>query len=137
MVQFLDKCIMRVYVLKSNSQKKSTMKNIIVALLLTIVGISAQAQEVKNKNAKVEFQVSGNCEMCKKRIEKAALGVSGVKSANWNLDNGALYMIVNEQKTNVVVIQNAIAKAGHDTDEVKALKEDYDKLHTCCQYERE
>lgn len=113
------------------------MKNIIVALFLTIVGISAQAQEVKNKNAKAEFQVSGNCEMCKKRIEKAALSVSGVKSADWHLDNKTLYMIVNEQKTNVISIQRAVAKVGHDAGEVKALKEDYDKLHTCCQYERE
>ena len=113
------------------------MKNIIVALFLTIVGISAQSQEVKNKNAKAEFQVSGNCEMCKKRIEKAALSVSGVKSADWHMGLGTLSLIVNEQKTNVVAIQNAIAKVGHDTGEVKALKEDYDKLHTCCQYERD
>ena len=112
------------------------MKNILAVLLLTFIGFSVQAQEVKNKNAKLEFHVSGNCEMCKKRIEKAALSVSGVKSADWHMDCGTLYVIVNEQKTNVVKIQNAIAKAGHDTDEVKALKEDYDKLHTCCQYER-
>ena len=112
------------------------MKNIIVVLLLTFVGFTVQTQEVKNKNAKVEFQVNGNCEMCKKRIEKAALSVSGVKSADWHMDCGTLYLIVNEQKTDVTTIQKAIAKAGHDTDEVKALKEDYEKLHTCCQYER-
>ena len=112
------------------------MKNILAVLLLTFIGFSVQAQEVKNKNTKLEFHVSGNCEMCKKRIEKVALSVSGVKSADWHMDCGTLYLIVNEQKTNVVTIQNAIAKSGHDTDEVKALKEDYDKLHTCCQYER-
>jgi mercuric ion binding protein len=112
------------------------MKNIIVVLLLTFVGFTVQAQEVKNKNAKVEFHVSGNCEMCKKRIEKAAFSVSGVKSANWHIDSTTLYLIVNEQKTDVATIQKALAKAGHDTDGAKALKEDYDKLHTCCQYER-
>ncbi len=112
------------------------MKNIIVVLLLTFVGFTVQSQEVKNKNAKVEFHVSGNCEMCKKRIEKAALSVSGVKSADWHMDCGTLYLIVNEQKTNVLAIQKAIAKAGHDTDEVRALKEEYENLHTCCLYER-
>ena len=112
------------------------MRNIIGVLLLTFFGFSVQAQEVKNKNSKVEFHVSGNCEMCKKRIEKAALSVSGVKSADWHMDCGTLYLIVNEQKTNVVTIQDSIAKAGHDAAEVKALKEDYDKLHTCCQYQR-
>jgi mercuric ion binding protein len=112
------------------------MKNILAVLLLTFIGFSVHAQEVKNKNAKVEFHVNGNCEMCKKRIEKAALSVSGVKSADWHMDSGTLYLIANEQKTNVVAIQNAIAKVGHDTDVVKASKEDYDKLHACCQYER-
>ncbi|TDE29747.1 cation transporter [Flavobacterium ranwuense] len=112
------------------------MKNIIVLILLTFAGFTVQAQVAKNKNAKVEFHVSGNCEMCKKRIEKTALSVSGVKSADWHMDCGTLYLIVNEQKTNVPTIQKAIAKVGHDTGEVKALKEDYDSLHTCCQYER-
>jgi mercuric ion binding protein len=112
------------------------MKKIIVVLLLVFTGFTVQAQEIKNKNAKVEFHVSGNCEMCKKRIEKVALGVSGVKSADWHMDCGTLYLIVNEQKTDVLTIQKAIAKVGHDTNEVKALQEDYEKLHTCCQYER-
>lgn len=112
------------------------MKNIVRVLVLTFIGFTVQAQEVKNKNAKIEFNVSGNCEMCKKRIEKAALSVSGVKSVNWHMESGTLYLIVNEQKTNVVSIQNSIAKVGHDAEEVKALKEDYDKLHACCQYQR-
>ena len=112
------------------------MKNIIVVLLLTFVGFTVQSQEVKNKNAKVEFYVNGNCEMCKKRIEKAALSVSGVKSADWHMDCGTLYLIVNEQKTNVAAVQKIIAKAGHDTDGAKALKADYENLHDCCQYER-
>ncbi|MET0760444.1 MAG: heavy-metal-associated domain-containing protein [Flavobacterium sp.] len=112
------------------------MKNIIIVMLLTFVGFSTQAQEKKNKNAKVEFHVSGNCEMCKKRVEKTALSVSGVKTADWHMDCGTLYLIVNEEKTDVSTIQKAIAKAGHDTDEVKATQTDYDNLHTCCQYER-
>lgn len=112
------------------------MKNIIVILLVAFMGVTVQAQEKKNKNAKTEFHVSGNCEMCKKRIEKAALSVSGVKSADWHMDCGTLYLIVNEEKTNVVAIQKSIAKAGHDTDALKATKEDYKNLHACCQYER-
>lgn len=112
------------------------MKNIIIVMLLAFVGFSTQAQEKKNKNAKVEFHVSGNCEMCKKRVEKTALSVSGVKTADWHMDCGTLYLIVNEEKTDVSTIQKAIAKAGHDTDEAKATQADYDNLHTCCQYDR-
>ena len=80
------------------------MKNIVVVLFLVFVGYTGHSQEVKNKNAKVEFYVNGNCEMCKKRIEKAALSVSGVKSAAWHLDCGTLYLIVNEQKTKVAAV---------------------------------
>lgn len=112
------------------------MKSIIVGVLLFFIGTTIQAQEAKVKNAKLEFHVSGNCEMCKKRIEKAALSVSGVKSSDWHIDSGTLYLIVNEQKTDVITIQKAIVKVGHDTDELKSSKEVYDSLHSCCQYER-
>ena len=40
------------------------MKNIVVVLFLVFVGYTGHSQEVKNKNAKVEFYVNGNCEMC-------------------------------------------------------------------------
>jgi hypothetical protein len=48
------------------------MKNILFGMLLLMVTISAKAQEQKNKNAKYTIEVNGNCELCKKRIEKAA-----------------------------------------------------------------
>jgi hypothetical protein len=32
--------------------------------------------------------------------------------------------------------EKAIAKVGHDTDDVKSTEEDYQNLHGCCQYER-
>ena len=50
-------------------------------MLVSFLGFSSNAQEAKkNKNAKYSFEVNGNCEMCQKRIQKAALGISGVKS---------------------------------------------------------
>ncbi len=113
------------------------MKNIILIILISFLAYNANAQEIKkNKNAKVEFHVSGNCGMCEKRIEKAALSVSGVKSADWHMDCGTLYLIINETKTNLETIQKAIAKVGHDNDGQKTTDEDYEALHTCCQYER-
>ncbi len=116
---------------------KNIIKKIVLLLALTFGGFVVNAQEVeKSKNAKIEFHVDGNCQMCKKRIEKAALTIKGVKSADWNMDRGTLYLIVNEQKTDILTIQNAIAKAGHDNDGAKATTENYEKLHACCQYER-
>ncbi len=114
------------------------MKNTILTILISCFGYFVNAQEInKNKNAKVEFQVSGNCAMCKKRIEKASMKVSGVKSSVWNVESGVLKLIINEEKTTVLNIHKAIAKAGHDTDALKANDLDYAKLHACCQYERQ
>jgi len=112
------------------------MKNIAMIFLLALVGITTQAQEKKNKNAKYTIEVNGNCEQCKKRIEKAAYSVSGVKSANWNVESHQLSLILNEDKATILDVKKAIAKVGHDTDEVKATTEVYDKLHSCCKYER-
>jgi hypothetical protein len=48
-----------------------------------------------------------------------------------------LELTINEEKTSLAEIKKAVAKVGHDTEEVKATKEDYDNLHSCCKYERE
>jgi len=45
-------------------------------------------------------------------------------------------LILNEEKCSILEVKKAIANVGHDTDEVKATTEVYDKLHMCCQYER-
>jgi periplasmic mercuric ion binding protein len=105
-------------------------------LLLAFAGFSSQAQQKKNKNAKYTIEVNGNCEQCKKRIEKAAFSVAGVKSASWSIETHQLDLILNEEKSSISDVKQAIAKAGHDVEGVKAADADYDKLHTCCKYER-
>lgn len=112
------------------------MKNMILGMMLLFVAFSTQAQEKKNKNAKYDVEVNGNCEQCKKRIEKAAFSVAGVKSAEWHMDDHMLHLIINEEKCSVLDVKKAIAKIGHDTDEVKSTDEAYEKLHSCCLYER-
>lgn len=115
------------------------MKKLIVILVVAFVGISAQAQEKevkKNKNAKYDIEVNGNCGMCKKRIETAAYSVKGVKSAQWHQDHHDVHIILDENKTSVEEVHKAIAKAGHDTNKLKADDKVYEELHHCCQYER-
>lgn len=112
------------------------MKKIILILLVSFIGITVQAQEKKNKNAKYDIAVNGNCDMCKKRIEKAALSVKGVKSATWHADHQDLHLILDENKCTVDQVHEAVTKVGHDTDKVKATDEAYNDLHGCCQFER-
>lgn len=105
-------------------------------ILMMVVTFGASSQEKKNKNAKYDIEVNGNCEQCKKRIEKAAYSVSGVKSAVWHIDDHKLHLIINEEKTSLAEVKKAVAKVGHDTDDVKATDAAYENLHHCCKYER-
>ncbi|SFD28448.1 heavy-metal-associated domain-containing protein [Flavobacterium phragmitis] len=113
------------------------MNRLLLIAMITFFGFAAQAQTKKNKNLKYTTEVNGNCEQCKKRIEKAAYGVPGVKTASWDISSHQLSVILNEEKSSPSDLNKAVAKAGHDTKEVKATTEDYDNLHSCCKYVRE
>ncbi len=107
------------------------MKNGILILTFLVVSLAGYAQE---KNKKMTFEVDGKCEMCKNRIEKAALGVDGVKYAIWDIPTHQLSLVVDERKTNAMEIKTALVAVGHDTKELKATQEAYDKIHPCCRY---
>ncbi len=106
------------------------MKKVLILATLLITGLGL-AQE---KNKKMTFEVDGKCDMCKMRIEKAALGVDGVKYAVWDIPSHELSLIVDERKTNAMEIKSALVAVGHDTKELKATQEAYDKIHVCCKY---
>ena len=111
------------------------MKKILIILLALPLGMVAQDNQ--KKNAKAEFTVKGNCESCEKRIEKAALSIKGVKSAEWDIPSNKISLIYNHKKVTLEAIHTSIAAQGHDTSEAQAKKEDYDELPKCCQYDRE
>lgn len=113
------------------------MNKLVLIVMMAFLGFSAQAQTKKNKNLKYTTEVNGNCEQCKKRIEKAAYGVPGVKTASWDISSHHLSVILNEEKASPLDLNKAVAKAGHDTKEIKAETADYDNLHSCCKYVRE
>ncbi|MEM9650342.1 MAG: heavy-metal-associated domain-containing protein [Bacteroidota bacterium] len=107
------------------------MKNRVRILLFVLASTVGFAQE---KNKKLLMDVNGKCLMCKARIEKAALGVPGVKYASWDIPTHQLSLIMDERKTDAMKIKTAIVEAGHDTKELKASEEAYDKIHPCCKY---
>jgi len=107
------------------------MKNSILVLMCLLGSTIGLAQE---KNKKVTFEVDGKCEMCKMRIEKAALRVPGVKYALWDIPTHQLSLVMDERKTDAMKVKTALVAAGHDTKELKAAQEAYDKIHPCCKY---
>ena len=80
------------------------------------------------------FKVSGNCEMCKDRIETAAKSVSGVSLAEWSSETKRLHVQFDGVKTNSDAVQKVIAKVGHDTEKYKAPDDVYKELPECCLY---
>jgi Cu(I)/Ag(I) efflux system membrane fusion protein len=84
-----------------------------------------------------QFKVSGNCEMCEERIEEAAMSVSGVHSAVWNVDSKLLHLQLDTTITSDEMVGTMVAESGHDNDFRKASDDVYDDLPGCCQYDRE
>ncbi len=108
------------------------MKNILLMLPFFFAVISTQAKE---KAEQIQFKVNGNCDMCKARIEKAAK-INGVKSAEWDEQTHFIIVKFMPSKTNKTAIQQHIAAAGYDTEDVIASDEAYGALPQCCQYTR-
>jgi periplasmic mercuric ion binding protein len=118
------------------------MKNIVsilsfIAILICSNTLSAQTVKATQKSLPVvteTIKVSGNCGMCKKRIEKAVYGVKGIQSAKWDVKDEVLTVTFDPKKTNKTAIAKRIAASGHDADDVKAADKLYTKLPECCQY---
>ena len=106
------------------------MLGLIALFAISISSVNAQTEK------KAEFEVAGNCGMCKIRIEKAAKSVDGVSSAVWDKETKMIEVAYNPEKSDIHKIHMAIAKAGHDTKMHKATDAVYDKLPGCCKYER-
>jgi len=82
------------------------------------------------------FSVSGNCEMCKDRIEEAAKSVKGVTTAVWDVQTKKIEVDYNRNLDDIASIQKAIARAGHDTGKYKADDKVYISLPKCCLYRK-
>ena len=102
-----------------------------------VLGINSNAQtQVGSKIASTKtekFKVSGNCESCKARIEKAAK-LDGVLKAEWDIPGKMLAVTYDPSKTNLEQISKKIAASGHDTEKLKADEKAYAGLPGCCKY---
>lgn len=105
-----------------------------VLSLVALFLMGAASVFAANKTEK--FKVYGNCGMCESRIEKAAKSVEGVSAADWDKETKMIVVTFDDAKTDVHKVHMAIAAAGHDTDMHRAKDEVYEKLPSCCHYDR-
>ena len=80
----------------------------------------------------LQLTVEGNCEICKQRIETAAMEVSGVLSASWDVRTSKLLLTIESRRTSLDIISKAIAKAGHNTEKHKVEEKIHILLPDCC-----
>lgn len=110
------------------------LKSVILSLVvLMFMACSKPAGSVTYVSEK--FPVSGNCGMCKSKIEKAA-SVSGVKSASWDDVSQMLTVNYAPSKVSLEQLHKNVAAVGYDTDTVKANDKTYSELPNCCKYDR-
>ncbi len=99
----------------------------------------------RNSSEKMNFDnavektlyVYGTCGMCKARIEGTLNAMPAVKSAVWDVDSKQLTVSYNPEGTSQEMLEKALVNAGHDTKNLKARENIYNKLPACCHYERE
>jgi hypothetical protein len=108
--------------------------NIYAALLFSIFAMNISFAQTSVK--KETIKVSGNCGMCKNKIEKSAKS-AGATYANWSEETKLLNVSYNPSRSSSEKIQKAIAASGYDTQNFKAADNAYNKLDKCCQYSRE
>ena len=114
------------------------MKKItLVAFALTFIAsinLFAQTADIPvSKIAVIQIKTSGECDMCKTKIENTIGVMKGVKKTELDIPSQILTVAYNTQKTTPEKIKNAIAEIGYDADEVKANNRAAKKLPACCQ----
>lgn len=108
--------------------KKQYFFSLLICAMLSVTLVMAQTVTER-------FSVSGNCGMCKSKIEKAAKA-AGASSAAWNEDSKELVVSFDSGNSSVTQIQQKIAEVGYDNAGARATDAAYDKLHGCCKYDR-
>ncbi len=105
-----------------------------LGILSLCLALSGQAQDKTIQNSSAI--VNGNCGMCKKTIEKAAIAAKA-SNANWDADSKQITFQYDPTKTSEEAILKKIAQAGYDNQGFRAPDDVYAKLHECCLYDRD
>lgn len=107
--------------------------NLMIAIPALLFSTACDAQV---KNAKqLSLSIDGNCDMCKKTIEKAA-NEKKVAQLDWNKNSKQASVTYDSSKTTADVILKRVSLAGYDNEKFLAPDDAYAALPECCKYER-
>ena len=106
------------------------MKKMLFFLMLGF-SISVIGQQKKPITVTINTP-SVQCDMCKKKIEDYLKYEDGITKVVVNPKQKKTVVTYLTDRTNLENIKTAIANVGYDAEEIKAAKDAYDKLPTCC-----
>ena len=93
-------------------------------------------EQHKAEFKKEVFTVYGNCRMCERTIEGSLKDAKGISLADWDKETKQMTVSFNPTAIKLDTIKQKIADVGYDSDSHRAKDEIYNKLPSCCQYER-
>ena len=64
------------------------------------------------------------------------MDVEGISTDEWNMSNDEMEVNFDPKVISLAEIHSKIASVGYDTEEERAPDDVYEKLHSCCHYER-
>ena len=118
------------------------MRKIISSLFLLVFGATAFAQETFPINGVRDLRTGvyafTNATIIqneKTKIEKAAKA-AGAATADWNDESKVLNVTYSATKSNNKKIQQKVADAGYDTQDLRTTDAAFNKLPGCCKYDR-
>jgi hypothetical protein len=109
-------------------------KQLTMVLSFLLVSMFSFAH-TKDSTLTEKIKVWGICDMCKTKIEKAAKA-AGAATADWNDESKVLNVTYSASKSNNKKIQQKVADAGYDTQDLRATDAAFNKLPGCCKYDR-
>ncbi len=116
------------------------LKLVFAGLLIFVTSLTVSAQSDKSERGykSEKIKVEGLCTVDKNRIEKAALTVTGVKEAHWNVKSKLLTIKYDTYRKDIVdLVEQTIAAEGNDTESFKADDMVYNNLPKCCHYRKD
>ncbi|MFM6934226.1 MAG: heavy-metal-associated domain-containing protein [Flavobacteriales bacterium] len=105
------------------------MKNLTICCLFILLSHFTFGQKMISS----QIQTNAQCGDCKERIERKLNYTKGIKFAELDDHTKIVLVKYDSTKIDLLTIKQIIAKIGYDADEVKAAKEDVEKLPKCCQ----
>jgi mercuric ion binding protein len=109
--------------------QKTILSSLLVVFLFTSALLHAQKA---SKGTPLTMKTSGQCEMCKDRLETAFAYEKGVFSSSFDLETKDFTVYYNPKKTDPDKLRKAVNAVGYDADDTKADPIAYSKLPGCC-----